>query len=198
VEKANLQELIPLLLLPFQPLLVSNTDETIWIGTYVTAAIPSSIEPPILASLQIGLYDITMREESFNAIWVKSEKGDRQSEEASGYISGSGLVFFGDPLAITGENPDHSIGENGYIIFGLSQRKRLLLVSHTERDDKTRIISARPLSDKLLNIVRKTFFRFPFKFAQKVGARNREVVVTSSTYINKWKSEAVLRFRSVY
>jgi uncharacterized DUF497 family protein len=48
-----------------------------------------------------------------------------------------------DPLAITGADPDHSIGEVRWITFGLSNRRRLLAVCHTEEDDVIRIISAR-------------------------------------------------------
>jgi uncharacterized DUF497 family protein len=48
-----------------------------------------------------------------------------------------------DPLAITGADPDHSIVEVRRITFGLSNRRRLLAVSHTEEDDIIRIISAR-------------------------------------------------------
>ena len=48
-----------------------------------------------------------------------------------------------DPLAITGADPDHSIGEVRWITFGLSNRQRLLAVSHTEEGDIIRIISAR-------------------------------------------------------
>ena len=54
-------------------------------------------------------------------------------------------TVFGDPLAITFEDPDHSKGENRYITFGLSIEKRLLVISHTERTDRARIISARPM-----------------------------------------------------
>jgi uncharacterized DUF497 family protein len=49
-----------------------------------------------------------------------------------------------DPLSATGRDPDHSIGEDRFVTFGLSSRGRLLVVSHTERGDKIRIISARP------------------------------------------------------
>jgi len=52
-------------------------------------------------------------------------------------------TVFGDPLAITFEDPDHSTDENRYITFGLSLQKQLIVVSHTERGDRTRIISAR-------------------------------------------------------
>jgi uncharacterized DUF497 family protein len=55
-------------------------------------------------------------------------------------------TVFGDTLSITVPDPDHSEDEDRYIIIGLSQRRRLLMVSHTERGERTRIISARPLT----------------------------------------------------
>ena len=51
-------------------------------------------------------------------------------------------VFY-DSLAITGADPDHSEGEERMVTFGLSSSGRLLVVSHTERSDAIRIISAR-------------------------------------------------------
>ena len=49
----------------------------------------------------------------------------------------------GDPMAATGTDPDHSISEERYVTFGLSQKGRLVVVSHTERGETIRIISAR-------------------------------------------------------
>ncbi len=51
-------------------------------------------------------------------------------------------VFY-DPLAATGADPDHSLGEERMITFGISSSGRLLVVAHTERGDTIRIISAR-------------------------------------------------------
>jgi len=50
---------------------------------------------------------------------------------------------FADPLAVTGADPDHSVGEVRWITIGLSNRQRLLSVVHTEIGDLIRIISAR-------------------------------------------------------
>ena len=50
---------------------------------------------------------------------------------------------FGDSLAITFDDPDHSEGEGRLLTFGLSEQGRLLVVSHTERRGVVRIISAR-------------------------------------------------------
>ena len=50
---------------------------------------------------------------------------------------------FRDPLSATAHDPDHSAGENRFVSFGLSAKGRLLVVSHTERGETIRIISAR-------------------------------------------------------
>jgi uncharacterized DUF497 family protein len=50
---------------------------------------------------------------------------------------------FGDRNAIVLYDDNHSITEDRYISIGFSDRGRLLTVVYTERDGKTRIISAR-------------------------------------------------------
>ena len=55
-------------------------------------------------------------------------------------------TVFGDDLAVTVSDPDHSDDEERYITIGWSSRRRLLMVSHAERGDKIRIISARELT----------------------------------------------------
>jgi len=52
-------------------------------------------------------------------------------------------TVFGDPLAITFPDPDHSEDEERHLTFGLSLQRRLIVVSHTQRGEQTRIISAR-------------------------------------------------------
>ena len=52
-------------------------------------------------------------------------------------------TVFRDPLSQTGRDPDHSIDEERFVVFGVSARGRLLVVAHTERGDTIRIISAR-------------------------------------------------------
>lgn len=52
-------------------------------------------------------------------------------------------TVFGDPLAITFTDPDHSIDEERYLTFGLSRFDRLLVVSHASRGDRAKIISVR-------------------------------------------------------
>ena len=50
---------------------------------------------------------------------------------------------FADPFYIDFYDPDHSEGEERYILIGQSAQLRLLVVSYTERGTKTRLISAR-------------------------------------------------------
>lgn len=52
-------------------------------------------------------------------------------------------TVFNDPLSVTFPDPDHSTGENRYVIIGISRFGQLLVVAHTDRGDKVRIISAR-------------------------------------------------------
>ena len=55
-------------------------------------------------------------------------------------------TVFDDLLSITVPDPDHSVAENRFIIVGMSLRGRLLIVSHVERGDRIRLISARELT----------------------------------------------------
>lgn len=52
-------------------------------------------------------------------------------------------TVFDDLFYIDFYDPDYSDDEDRYIIIGESQRRRLLIVSYTEREDKIRLISAR-------------------------------------------------------
>jgi len=54
------------------------------------------------------------------------------------------VTVFYDPLAATFDDPDHSAVEHRYLTVGFSSQNRLLVVSHTDRGQTIRIISARP------------------------------------------------------
>ena len=53
-------------------------------------------------------------------------------------------TVFLDPLASTFPDPDHSRGESREITVGYTMKGRLVFVSHCERGNRIRIISARP------------------------------------------------------
>ena len=55
-------------------------------------------------------------------------------------------TVFADRLSITVPDRDHSVDEQRYISVGLSRQGRRLIVAHTEREDRFRIISARELT----------------------------------------------------
>lgn len=57
-------------------------------------------------------------------------------------------TVFADPLSLTIPDPTHSTGENRFVISGYSDKQRQIVVFHADRNDKIRIISARPATPK--------------------------------------------------
>jgi uncharacterized protein len=55
-------------------------------------------------------------------------------------------TIFGDPLSATVADPDHSAEEERFITVAMSVEMRVLIVAHTDRDNRIRIISARALT----------------------------------------------------
>jgi len=53
------------------------------------------------------------------------------------------VTAFRDPLSLLLPDPAHSIGEERYLVLGMSVAGRLLVVAFVERPPRTRIISAR-------------------------------------------------------
>ena len=58
-------------------------------------------------------------------------------------------VFF-DDYAILFDDPDHSIGEERFLIIGVTENEKVCIVSHCYKDkgNVIRIISARPATKK--------------------------------------------------
>jgi uncharacterized DUF497 family protein len=65
------------------------------------------------------------------------------NERKHGVSFEEAVTAFGDLLSITIPDPDHSVDENRFVLIGLSDKDRLLVVAHVERGDDTRIINAR-------------------------------------------------------
>jgi uncharacterized DUF497 family protein len=71
------------------------------------------------------------------------------ARKAAANLKNHGIAFdeavtvFADPLANIFDDPDHSDDERRELIIGHSAEQRLLVVSFTERERRTRIISAR-------------------------------------------------------
>lgn len=80
------------------------------------------------------------------------EKKASRNERKHGVSFHEGSTVFGDPLAITFEDPDHSAHEDRFLTFGMSENKRLLVVSHTPRGKFARLISVRVATRSERNI----------------------------------------------
>ncbi len=73
------------------------------------------------------------------------DDGKAQSNLAKHGVSfDDAASIFGDPLAVTWHDPDHSEEEDRFLTIGSSERGKLLIVAHTDRGDRIRIINARP------------------------------------------------------
>lgn len=68
------------------------------------------------------------------------------NERKHGVSFAEASTAFADPLAAIFPDPDHSNGEVRELLVGYSDRRRLLIVSFTERSPNLRIISARVAS----------------------------------------------------
>jgi uncharacterized protein len=71
-------------------------------------------------------------------------------EKAKSNLRKHGVSFveaatvFDDPWYLIMDDPDHSVGEQRFLVLGYSIASRLLLVVYCDRAEAIRIISARP------------------------------------------------------
>ncbi len=70
----------------------------------------------------------------------KKERANRRKHEV-GFADAS--TVFGDPLSITIPDPDGISDEERFVIIGMSRERKLLVVIHTMRGRRARLISAR-------------------------------------------------------
>jgi uncharacterized DUF497 family protein len=69
--------------------------------------------------------------------------------KAAGNLAKHGVSFeeaatvFGDLLSDTFDDPDHSAAERRFVIIGMSERGRMLMVAHMDDGEIVRIINAR-------------------------------------------------------
>jgi uncharacterized protein len=76
-----------------------------------------------------------------NGIRKKLRRIKRKGNQ--GVTSDKASSAFRDTLSLTVHDPLHSEEENRFILIGNSHKNRLLVIVHTERGDRIRIISAR-------------------------------------------------------
>jgi len=65
------------------------------------------------------------------------------NERAHGVTFEEASTVFGDPLAGTIPDPEHSLDEKRFVTIGHSTAHRVIVVMHTDRGEDVRIISAR-------------------------------------------------------
>jgi uncharacterized DUF497 family protein len=78
---------------------------------------------------------------SFVFEWDDKKAGKNLAKHSVSFVEACSV--FGDPLAITIDDPLHSEYEDRFVTLGHSNKNRLLVVVFAERGDNIRIISAR-------------------------------------------------------
>jgi uncharacterized DUF497 family protein len=72
---------------------------------------------------------------------------DRRKDSANrlkhGVEFAEATTVFNDPLSIVIPDPAHARDEDRFVIIGLSSQQSLLVVVHTVREERIRLISAR-------------------------------------------------------
>jgi uncharacterized DUF497 family protein len=74
--------------------------------------------------------------------WDRGKDSANRRKHGVGFAEAS--TVFDDPLSITIPDPEHGIGEERFVIIGTSSQRSLLIVVHTIRGERIRLISARP------------------------------------------------------
>jgi uncharacterized DUF497 family protein len=73
--------------------------------------------------------------------WDRRKSSSNLRKHRIGFAEAS--TVFDDPLSITIPDPDHSAEEERLVIIGISSKQSLLVVVHTVRGERIRLISAR-------------------------------------------------------
>lgn len=73
--------------------------------------------------------------------WDDAKNAANQMKHGISFEEASEI--FSDPLSLTIEDPEHSVSEERFVTIGMSYSKVIAVVSHTDREERIRIISAR-------------------------------------------------------
>ena len=76
------------------------------------------------------------------------ENKSRSNLAKHGIAFDEAKTVFDDPLYVEFYDPAHSVNEDRYLALEQSDRQRLLVVSHTRRENSIRLISARKATRK--------------------------------------------------
>lgn len=73
--------------------------------------------------------------------WDGRKDSANERKHGVGFVEAS--TVFDDPLSITIPDPDHGVDEERFVIIVMSSNRSLLVVVHTVRGERIRLISAR-------------------------------------------------------
>jgi uncharacterized protein len=76
--------------------------------------------------------------------WDPEKARDNEQKHGVAFLEASEV--FDDDHSSSVRDPDHSVDEERYLIFGMSKASRHLVVSYTERGERIRLISARQMT----------------------------------------------------
>ena len=82
-----------------------------------------------------------MEPERFPYDWDLAKAASNLRKHGVTFLEASSV--FDDTLAMVMPDRAHSVGEERLVVIGMSRQGRMLVVSHVERGDLIRIISAR-------------------------------------------------------
>ena len=91
---------------------------------------------------------------------------DRINRRKHGVSFDEATTVFGDPLAMTISDPDHSIGEERFATLGRTVAGQLVVVTYSDDGDIVRIISAREASTH----ERKRYESWHFERCHSIGS----------------------------
>jgi uncharacterized DUF497 family protein len=72
----------------------------------------------------------------------------RANEQNHDVTFGEASEVFDDDHSSSVRDPDHSLDEDRYLIFGTSKGGKYLVVSYTDRGERIRLSSARPMTPR--------------------------------------------------
>ena len=76
--------------------------------------------------------------------WDPVKARDNETKHGVSFLEATEV--FADNLSSSSPDPDHSVEEERFVIFGKTLRDRHLVVAFTERSGRLRIISARQMT----------------------------------------------------
>lgn len=89
-------------------------------------------------------WTVGCRNQFMNFEWDTTKAAENLSKHGVSFDEATEV--FGDELSSAVPDPDHSVVEERFVIFGQTLEERYLVVAFTERDGRIRLISARPMT----------------------------------------------------